>query len=351
MAAKIQATSGDGQRFSTLLNQGCQRDGTEALGIAVAYVSIYGFNYINRIISQRRISKVNMVTDISDCVTHPNAIESAIDSGWKVRLVDNTSTFHPKFYVGCRKFDGSDAVVDPSFVITGSANLSYGGIFKNAECTFIQTGNILQSCSPTWTTLWSMGEAATKKSVTDYQKRFSERNRRRRSEDLVALGVADKIPEKIGGVPTKKSTPPTNSLRAIEKNGASTAWSELKTFTGEHTFQLEMPKNLAGVIGNILSKTDPDGTINIMCSDGGIRKFKFGYYGNNGMFRLNIPNDVPNARWARAEKQGIAVVELQDGGGIYFEIIRPSSRLHDVVDHSLALGTWGRTSTRLYGWY
>ena len=70
------------------------------------------------------------------------------------------------------------------------------------------------------------------------------------------------------------------------------------------------------------------------------------------MFRLNIPNVTPLAKWARKHKEGIALVEYNEAdGGLYFEIHRPGERMEDIVGRSLALGTWGRTPTRLYGWY
>ena len=70
------------------------------------------------------------------------------------------------------------------------------------------------------------------------------------------------------------------------------------------------------------------------------------------MFRLNIPNVTPLVAWARENKEGIAYVEYSEGrGALYFEILPPGQPMMDIVDRSLALGTWGRTPTRLYGWY
>jgi hypothetical protein len=69
------------------------------------------------------------------------------------------------------------------------------------------------------------------------------------------------------------------------------------------------------------------------------------------MWRLNVRNDTPGAQWAREHKEGIAIVEADDGGVIRFRIIKPGRELLEVEDRSLALGTWGRTTKRLYGWY
>ncbi len=56
--------------------------------------------------------------------------------------------------------------------------------------------------------------------------------------------------------------------------------------------------------------------------------------------------------WAREHKAGIAYVECSEAeGNPYFEILKPGQSMMDIMEHSFALGTWGRTRTRLYGWY
>ena|GEM_PF-3966580 len=57
-------------------------------------------------------------------------------------------------------------------------------------------------------------------------------------------------------------------------------------------------------------------------------------------FRVFAKNDTPGASRARAHKERIAVVEAADGV-IRFSIIEPGRELLEVVDRSLALGTWG----------
>ena len=70
------------------------------------------------------------------------------------------------------------------------------------------------------------------------------------------------------------------------------------------------------------------------------------------MFRLNVPNDTPGVDWARQNRAGVAVVEVDEPSGeISFRIVRPGDELDEVVGRSVALGTWGRTTRRLYGWY
>ena len=80
---------------------------------------------------------------------------------------------------------------------------------------------------------------------------------------------------------------------------------------------------------------------------------KFKFYADNGMFRINVPNDVPHVPWIREHKQGLAIVQRGPTGGapIRLTIHLPGTEANEIIDRSLSLGSWGRTSTRLYGWF
>ena len=106
------------------------------------------------------------------------------------------------------------------------------------------------------------------------------------------------------------------------------------------------------VLQRIFEHLSQDAVIDIVCADDAVRTFKYSFYPDNGMFRLNIPNSTPLATWAREHKQGIAYIEYREPArALYFEILRPGQSMMDIVYRSLALGTWGQTPTRLYGWY
>jgi hypothetical protein len=321
-------------------------------GMAVAYVSISGFGLVKKILDEGGVGEVRLVTDTKDGVTHPKALQSAIDSGWHVRVVDTLAgTFHPKLYVGAGAFDTSGGLSELSLAIAGSSNLSYGGFVNNGECSF---WNILpsgsNSVSRAWLDCWNVGAPLSPAKLKAYEKYFALRNRDRKPEDLVALGVADSIPA-VADVSAKKITGPKAEQKSISEAVASVAWTGLQSFTGEYNLQVEFPKEAGLVLRRLFGEPSRDGSIEISCADGVTRSFKYKYYEHNGMFRLNIPNSTPLVDWARGNKDGIAYVQHDEGDGIYFEIIPPSKPLIDTIDRSLALGTWGRTPTRLYGWY
>jgi hypothetical protein len=78
----------------------------------------------------------------------------------------------------------------------------------------------------------------------------------------------------------------------------------------------------------------------------------FRFYSDNSMFRLNVPFEIPGVSWARTNRDGIAVVSRANHGAaiIRLQIIKPGRQMNDFVRKSVALGTWGKTPTRLYGW-
>ena len=80
---------------------------------------------------------------------------------------------------------------------------------------------------------------------------------------------------------------------------------------------------------------------------------KFSFYKDNCMFRLNIPNDIEGVDWARTNKEGVAVIEEGPVGGapLRLSLLRPGVEANEVMARSYALGSWGKTTSRLYGWY
>lgn len=116
--------------FTSLLQSQIKRTNPPVVGLAVAYVSVSGFNLVKNILDRVKVREVRLVTDIRDRVTHPNALRNAVESGWKVHVVNKPGTFHPKLYVGAAAFDQNDGVKDLLLAVIGSPNLSQNG-FNN----------------------------------------------------------------------------------------------------------------------------------------------------------------------------------------------------------------------------
>lgn len=347
MANAVVTAGMAGTTYKTLFRKQIRRAKPAAVGMAVAYVSVSGFHLAKKILDDADVGEIRLVTDARDGVTHPKALRNAVASGWNVRVVDDLAgTFHPKLYVGGAGFDDAQGVSGISLVIAGSPNLSRAGFMKNGECVFygVAPGR-LDSAGGAWLDCWKAGVPATAERLAVYENFFARRNRKRDAADMVALGVADDLPEKTGA-------PPKTGQRAISEAAASVAWAGLQSFTGEYSFQVEFPKEAGLVLRRVVGNLSEGDRVDMLCVDGAARSFKFRFYENNGMFRLSVPNATPMANWARERRVGIARVERGEARGeLLFDILAPGLRMEEVVDRSRALGTWGRTPTRLYGWH
>ena len=204
MTSAVVTTGMTGNTYKALFRKQILRVKPPAVGMAVAYVSASGFTLVKKILDEGGVGEVRLVTDTKDGVTHPRALQGAVDSGWTVRIVDNLAgTFHPKLYVGAARFDDA-GVADLSLAITGSPNLSYSGFLNNGECVFWSaTPHSQKSAGKAWLDCWNAGVPATVEKLAAYEKYFSLRNRYRKPEDMVALGIADSLPEKTDGAPNK----------------------------------------------------------------------------------------------------------------------------------------------------
>jgi PLD-like domain len=343
MPAKIRwSGAAGGENFLSVLSDQIATAKPASIGLAVAYSSTYGVRGLAKVLEKHHVGECRLVTDVCDCVTHPNALRLALNLGWRVRVVDNKSTFHPKLYIGCASFDEKDRPVSHSFSVVGSSNLSKAAFDSNVECFLTLPGPAQPpTASMTWAALWRLGANATTAVIDAYDKRFELRNKFRSTIDLTTLGVAE---TGLGSnIPSKEPT--------FSHNNATVVWVGLESFTGDYTFQLEFPIKAANVGRVLLGLPKGSTGVDMLCEDGAKRHFSFLFYTDNGMFRLNIPNDVPSAKWARQHKVGIGMIERAAPNDFRFTIVPPGPRLNDAVHRSQALGTWGTTPTRLYGWY
>jgi hypothetical protein len=351
MSSAIITSGLSGRSFKRLIRRALTKAQPKVIGVAVAYVSVGGFDFINKLADGVGIQDCRLVADTKDAVTHPNALKAAMHEGWDVRVINHLpGTFHPKLYVGGKSFDRKCGIENGSVVIAGSANLSLGALSRNAECSYIRFGDkIGVSAGQAWKECWDAGSDLTQDLLDAYEKYFAARNRARPPADLVTLGVAEEDIPATGGKPARGISPPKE--QAVPNSAANVAWAGLQSFTGEYDLQVEFPKDAGAVLARMLRTVANGNTASVLCDDGIQREFLFRFYENNGMWRLNVSNETPNANWARDHKDGIAVVEIDGARAVRFRILKPGKELSDVVDRSVGLGTWGKTPTRLYGWY
>lgn len=316
----------------------------ECLCVATAYLTQKGARYLADLAADCKIQDARIIAGLSGEVTHPNAIRFLHEQSWDVRFgLQSFGIFHPKLLVGGDQFSKKNGLRNPTGCYLGSANFTASGLKINTElgCTSTDAA-ITNGVALAFKELWDSSPRLTKKLLTQYESKFSQRIQTRSTADLINLGIVDD-PESL------KSNKKTRGNPVLDAQNASTVWVGLESFTGDYNFQVEIPAKAGAVLKNLLGTRGRN--VNIECSDGIVRKMIYSYYPHNGMARLNVPNEVPLVAWARDNRKGALVISrLEEDDHLYAEILK-GRKLQEIQQRSFALGTWGETSTRYYGWY
>jgi len=331
------------------------REQPRVVGIAAAFVSVDGVQHLMETLRRCGKPKCRLIAGTDNAITHPEALYAARDEGWTVRLgTPNKGIFHPKLVIAGHSFKRNGMVHNLCCMYVGSSNLTGGGFSRNVECGFMAgAGSCLTSGSEVFGELWNAATPAGDADLQHYAARFAERARRRKLSDLADLGINDSRPLPSGTKELLTQTP--FSRPALGVGFGVAAWAGLQSFTGEYRFQVEFPKAAGRVISQLIpTNIQADGKLDVYCPDDqNTHAMQYRFYKDNGMFRLNIPNDVPGVAWARKHNDGLAIVEqgLKGGAPLRLQILRPGAEASEIVGRSAVLGTWGKTPTRAYGWY
>jgi phospholipase D-like protein len=324
------------------------QSGPTAIGVASAFVSTYGAKRLVALWESVGRPPCHAIFGIDHAVTHPGAIGLAIEAGILVRVGKApTGIFHPKLMIAGVGWADSGALPEPRFLYVGSANLTFRGMRQNTEIGFIATGgDVPPESGELFGNLWNEAAPATEEEIAAYAARFSKRNAERRPVDLDQLEISEDVSAE-GLTQGDMAALPEPDEPVQNPAYATGAWAGLESFTGEYALQVEFPRSAGEVLRN---RVGENVTLNVLCADGSYRPMLLRYYEDNAMFRLNIPNETPDADWVREHQQGIAVVEIMNGQ-VSVRLLRPGFDADQIIAKSAALGSWGRTATRLYGWY
>src|SRR5690606_5463853 len=122
MPTKLLGTDAD--NLETAMLNGIRRSSSSALGLAIAYVSIYGAHFLKSAAERCGVNDIRLITDVGDAITHPQALRLALAEGWRTKVVNpEAGTFHPKFIIGGSRFDNEAGMEEASLLMMGSANL------------------------------------------------------------------------------------------------------------------------------------------------------------------------------------------------------------------------------------
>lgn len=188
--------------------------------------------------------------------------------------------------------------------------------------------------------------------LKNYAAAFAKINRNRSVASIKALGIADDEELEVDPLGALRQARPPHTP-AVSNQFASQVWAELRSFTGEYAFQVEFPRAAGEVLHRFVAgRLSATSKVLVECEDDEVRSMTARFYEDNSMYRLNVPLAVPGVEWARANRRGLALVRRGPEGGapISLTILRPGNEMDDIVARSKALGTWGATRTRLFGW-
>ena len=328
----------------------------KVLGVVSAFVTLDGVRFFSKSLKSIKALECRLIAGTSLYITHPQALKEAKKMGWKVRMGKSPvapGIFHPKLIVGGESFDSNNMIQNICFLCIGSANLTGRGLSKNTECSFITTiDDCAQDAPMAFKAFWEESTPADRSVLKHYSAVFAEKNRKRSSKEIDNLGISDEVIEQSISILHKKKPP---SKSAVDNSFAKAAWTGLESFTGDWTFQVEFPRVAGEVVHRLIGRRKSrDGHVQVYCPrDDKTCPMRFRFYKDNGMFRINIPNEIMGVDWARNNKEGIALIEagLVGGAPLRLSLLRPGVEADEVIARSYALGSWGKTSSRLYGWY
>lgn len=360
MSQTVVLTTNTGNGLEDILGSEIRRSKPKAVGIASAFVSVAGVDAMMEMMPKSVSGGVHLIAGTDLSITHPEALELAQRSHWTVRLARRKrgmAIFHPKLFIGADAIGDNGAVERPHFLYIGSANLTKGGLRNNTECGLL----VREEASPSGTaeafqSIWRDAEGLTPQRLAEYAAIFTARNRSRTVRDIREFGVADEQEADDVTIQTIRNHRPPR-IPAISLPMSDTVWVGLEVSTGAYAFQPEFPRRVGDMVDQMIGNRyiGEDG-VRVLCSDGVVREMTYVFYGGehgNMMYRLNVPNDVPNAEWAREHRKGIAVVHRERTARtpLSLSILRPGPAAEEVVQKSFLLGSWGKTTKRLYGWF
>lgn len=355
MSQNVLLSGLNGEYLKDTLYASLRETRPQFVGIASAFVSANGVKELSTILKACGSPQCRLIAGTDKAITHPEALYFARKLGWDTRLGKAPlGIFHPKLLVAGHNISPVGLISQLCCVYVGSSNLTAGGLQKNVECGLVakELGCPVSAAS-VFSQLWVSASPATDDELRNYSARFAEIARRRKAAELDDLGVSDS--QKLPASPSDLQTANPPSQPAVAVAFATAAWAGVQSFTGEYRFQMEFPRAAGIVISQLLQLNGArSAKVSVYCPDDGTtREMQYKYYGDNGMFRLNIQNDVPGVAWARQHRDGVVIIERgpQGGAPLRLQFLQPGSDANEIVKRSAALGTWNKTSTRIYGWY
>lgn len=341
--------AGDGRVRAIIQETVATRDFT-TMGVAVAFASVAGVTeLLDSILAERLPPQSCWLFGLDNCITHPDAIERAMNlKGAQVRVTTGQRgvwIFHPKLYWFSDRESSSSLVL-------GSANLTAGGLGGNVEAVATMesaTKAQAQKLDAMWDAAWKLGRKITLKRLAAYRVEFEAARKARERAGLLI--------ERSGRAASKKCRLVLASDEArIDPSLASKCWIEVGKITGFKQDQLEIKAEQARFFGWSASG-GANRTARVRLVSGATVDIPARYFGNH-MWRLLLPQSVPEVeRGLRRHKSGkmlrssLVAVFVRDAEQLELRFIELSSAEFKALRKATKdAGTLGSTTAREYGW-
>lgn len=314
----------------------------------MAYVTVSGVRSLLSAFPNGEPEKSRWLVGIDDAVSQPGAIrllQTLPNARVRWASLSNLGKrFHPKaILIKARR------AADTTLMI-GSANLTAAALTRNAEAVSLlraETDAEAATLQAVLDELWQLGTKPTEKRIEEYEERYRRAAKLRK--DLA------KVTE---NAPRATSEILTSDTADIDPSLANVCWIECGSITAMGR-ELEL-KAEQGLFFGLSRSGGAPAIFNFLVSDDSIVPLRMKYQGNH-MWRLQLNAQVPEvAAGLRPVLTGgglgrspfVAVIE-RTGAQPPFKLsfIKDNSReFSRLIRRSKATGTFGRTSSRQFGW-
>lgn len=319
----------------------------DSICVSVAYMTVSGVRTLLPNLVEAPPTRSKWLVGLDDFVTQPGAIDvvSRIP-GAVVRIASLRKfglRFHPKVFIFQKTQNPRQTLS-----IIGSSNLTANALRGNAEANvLIETSEMsgVRAIENLWSELWRMGHEPSPRELNLYKRRYeAAKAQRERHKSTSQLRSKQLI---LG-----------SDEAEVDPAKAQVCWIECGYITAMGR-EIELKAEQGLFFG-----LDPSGEaprqFDFQVSSGETIRLRMKYQGNH-MWRLQLTNGVPEvANGLRPkEKNGslgrspyVAVIERMMSSSTYhLRFVDLHSReFKRLVNRSKALGTFGQTSARMYGW-
>ena len=141
-----------------------------SIKVAIAFGHMQGWNQVSSALTNSRAENIHILLGQSFLQTEPEVLDSLCkleSARFHGKLAPVQPTFHPKVWIVTLRY--------ASYVIVGSANLSYGGLVDNTECSaYLKGKDMIEAFNNWFKSLWKHGSTLSPELCQTYREKYSK---------------------------------------------------------------------------------------------------------------------------------------------------------------------------------